>query len=360
MKVLAALFVSLMFVSLCNAENILLSAATTDKMLVLVNIEYENKKFTIVDQAIFNLPFQAGLTALGRQQNGNYEVLWTAKDASNKIKLNSMIFDADLNKVGNIKKFARVLSSHFNLNLVDQDQPGISNLPPRPSKIAVDSEGNVYIANYHYNAGRQIGPLFQLFFPQPGLRPIDTSLNNFSIPAEGTYYASVVYDDGRALYGLLLGNAENSNFTKAYLFNGNVVSGDLADVPGTDNYNFVHLELLPNKRFRISNREFDGPTGEPDGSLVIHVTRTGDLGSSAFFNPFTVVQSIEDPNRVYTFFIQPNASNTAIDLFGYTFNAETQKRNSSVSFIDIPFSDPDVDFGYGLDGFITSHQDPLP
>jgi hypothetical protein len=331
-------------------ENILFSAATTDKELMLLNIEYEKKKFRIVDHAIFKLPFQAGLTALGRLQNGNYQVLWTAQDASKKIKIHSMIFDANLNKIGNIKKFAPVLSSHFNLNIVRSGPQSLKAAKDIDTPfVSLERNGAVVLAGYNANGSLGL-PYNILNSPPPVFRTIDTAITDFQELTSGPYYANLGVIDSRGDYALLLGDINNENYTKAYVFNGDVLSLDILAVPGTDNFSLFGWEKLNNPvRYKLWERVFDGPTGLPDGpQRNIHTTKPGDLGSLASFNGITAVQSSNSKVRFAWWGAEePGLNGTSV--FAASLDPESNEKIIQNLNFDMIGSPNYVRFVYGMD-----------
>jgi hypothetical protein len=350
MKVLCMLFVSFVLTSRCHAENILLSAATTNKELILLNIEYSNKKYTIVDHAIFNLPTQAGVTAIGRLQNGNYQVVWTAADASNKTRLNRILVDPDLNKVGNTKKFGPVLSSFVNLNIVNDSRPQniqttaipITTLPLQSFEIGKEAT----ISSCDKINGNLKGQNQKLFKKPKSVRLLDTAI---SPNADNIYYVSLGYIESTNQYVAFFGNTSNTEFTSAFVFTGgDILSIDVRPVPGTDDYLFFFVERLANpQRYRIAYRQFDGPTGQPVGPLKIVVNNiTGDLRQLPFFNMLTVVASTIDPTGVHVFHTDLNTQGDGTDI--WDLFRSTQGAGSGHQKLDIS-TIVSSRFIYGLD-----------
>ncbi|HSE41433.1 MAG TPA: hypothetical protein VLH08_11790 [Acidobacteriota bacterium] len=321
--------------SICGAENILLSAATSDKKLILLNIQYSNKKYKVVDQAIFDVPFQAGNTAIGHLRNGNYQVVWTAQDASNKIKLNSMIFDSNLNKVGNTKKFGPVLSSHFNMNIVDVNEQTLQ--PSDSNEAAVEDSFHsyagfpefVFVTGRNELTGAPLSKRKKLFSNPPGFRP---DVTKFVCPSElaerNCYYASLgsVNQDRR---GVLFGNADNPNYTTAYIFTNNVSSGDLLPIVGTDNFNFIHSEY-GNNNFRIMNRQFNGHTGQPAGNLKVLTPWYANQSNFASLPRFGSLSSASNFAFAdgHVMFIKPKVNVT--EIWAFSLDTQNGQRNSSI------------------------------
>jgi hypothetical protein len=328
MRVLSLLIACIsIFCSICAAENIFVSAAIPDKKLILLNVEYLNKKYKIVDEAIFDVPFQVGNTAMARLQNGNYQVVWTAKDASNKIKLNSMIFDANLNKVGNIKKFGPVLSSHFNFNILDPDEQGISPIDsnhPSVGESLYSYSGLpefVFVVGRNELTGAPLSKKTKLFQQPVGFRPNVTKFTCPSKEAEkGQCYYSSIGDIDTQRNGVLFGTVGNSNFTSGYVFNNNVLAATLCGVPGTDIFYFIHAEYGPNS-VKFMNRKFNGSTGQPAGNLK-PLTPTyslygGPFANYAAYGSLTSVSSISAQGGWHVLFIKPDPDgvNSGISVF---------------------------------------------
>jgi hypothetical protein len=316
MKFRCILFVLFVTASFCDAENILLSAATTNKELILLKIQYANKTYTVVDHAIFPLTTQAGVTAIGRLQNGNFQVVWTAADASNKIKLNRIIVDPNLNKVGSTKKFGPVLSSFVNLNIVNDSRPQslqatavtINTLPLQSFEVGKEA----LISSCDESNGNLVGPNQKLFKKPESVRLIDTAFS----PNADIYYISLGYIDSTKQYVAFFGNTLSAEYTSAFVFTGgDIMSIDVRSIPGTDDYNFFFVERLANGQgYRIAYRRFDGPTGLPVGSTKIVANFTGDLGQLPFFNILTVVASTVDPTGVHVFHTDLNANGDGTDI----------------------------------------------
>jgi hypothetical protein len=317
MRILSLLIAFLsIFCSVSWAENIFLSVATADKKIILLNIEFSNNKYRVVDQASFNLPFQAGNTALGGLQNGNYQVVWTAQDASGKIRLNSMVFDANLNKVGNIKKLGPVLSSHFNLSILE---PGIKspnkslskNTPIGQTFFTYTASGTVYLTGRNPITGAPQSIRRTLLSESPpGFRPIITS---FTCPSKDSddatcYYSQVGSADNLQRDGVLFGNVDEHEYTSAYLFTNNVRTGGICGVSGTDRFNFVHGEY-GDSYFQLKNRQFRGSTGQSAGPLVNVTARYEYPEDSSFpsYAPFGALAVVQIPGGTcHIFFTQPN------------------------------------------------------
>jgi hypothetical protein len=352
MKLFSILFFVLVAASVCDAENIILSAATTDKKLILLNVEYANKKYTVVDSAIFDVPFQAGVTGLIPVENGNYLVFWTAQDASKKIKLHKMVIDADLNKVGNTKKFGRVLTSYSNLELIEADPSLNSSGTQTPQaenpSIALDAVKEWVRFAVRTPDGNLIEEPRRIYKSPTDFDAFDSDVcfsddGNF-------YYASLGYFPSTQRYGVVFGNLANTNFTSAFLFTGGpIISEDLIPVYEKDEFNFIHVQRSSNPtRYKIANRQFFGSTGQPDGALINLVSiNSGDLGQLAFFNMVTAVPSSEEPTGGHVFYIQLNASKTGTDLKAFHMNTVTGKRNSA--FADLGLQQIYDAYIYGLD-----------
>jgi hypothetical protein len=76
--ILFVLGIVLLSASVSSSENILVTALTTDKRLLVMNVEFANKKYQIIQSAVFDLPVQGGLTASAPLSNGNLQVAWTS------------------------------------------------------------------------------------------------------------------------------------------------------------------------------------------------------------------------------------------------------------------------------------------
>lgn len=350
MKVFCIFVVSIVFASFCSAENILLSAATTNKELILLNIEYANKKYTVVDYAIFNLPTQAGVTAVGRLQNGNFQVVWTATDASNKIRLNQMIVDSDLNQVGITKKVGPVLSSFVNLNIVNDSSQGLQATAIKNPPFVSYTSNDALIRSINKLNGNLQGPSQKLFKKPESVRLIDTA---FSPNGDNIFYSSLGYIDSTKQYVAFFGNTSNTEYTSAFVFTGgDILSIDVRSIPGTDDYNFFFVERFANPlRYRIAYRRFDGPTGQAVGPLKIVVNNiTGDLGQLPFFNMLSVVASAVDPTGVHVFHTDLNANGNGTDILD---SFRSTPGGSGHQKLDLTTIGGGSRFIYGLDAETT-------
>ncbi len=216
---IASLFVTalvLLSSSLCIAqENIILSALSTNKKLILLNIEYANKKYKVVDSAVFNLPVQGGLTAMAPLPNGRAQVVWTAGPATQGIstnsiiKIKSMIVDSDLNQVGPIKTLPPNLTAHYNFNHLPAIAPGSPS-----TKITFLKGRNLVRMNRNSVTGNLFGPADTVFtVPGTGLQ-IDTDF-------DGENYAGLRYDGSR--YNFVCGNVNNPTPTVVASFVDDVI-----------------------------------------------------------------------------------------------------------------------------------------
>ncbi len=138
-----------------------------------------------------------------------------------------MIFDADLNKIGNTKKFAPILSSHFNLNIVNSDPQTLKTAKDVDSSfVSLERNSSVVLVGHNANGTFRL-PYDTLNTPPPGFKTIDTAITDFLTPATGPYYANLGYLDSTGDNALLLGNINNENYTTAFEFTGDVLSIDL-------------------------------------------------------------------------------------------------------------------------------------
>jgi hypothetical protein len=85
-QILFALGIVLLWTSISSSENIVVTALTTDKRLLVMNVEYANKKYQITHSAVFSLPVQGGLTASAPLQNGDLQIAWTSSTASQSLE----------------------------------------------------------------------------------------------------------------------------------------------------------------------------------------------------------------------------------------------------------------------------------
>jgi hypothetical protein len=161
-------------------------------------------------------------------------------------------------------------------------------------------------------------------------------------------YASLGYFPSLSSYGVVFGRVENTNFKSAFLLKTPIISETLIPVSEKDAFNFVHVERLNNPvRYKVANRQFDGPSGQPDGPLINLITvNSGDLGQLQFFNIISAVQSTENSIGGHVFYIQLNTAKTGTDIMVFHMNTTTGRRDSAPTKLsDLPFFN---DFAYGI------------
>jgi hypothetical protein len=343
--------------SVSSSENILVTALTTDKRLLVMNVEFANKKYQIKKSAVFNLPAQGGLTASALLPNGDIQIAWTSSTQPQNledqglntagIKIYTMNLSANFDRISGIKKLGPTLTSHYNF--------GIWTSFENESSFSYDSSNAVVLRKRNPTSGNVIGPIKRVFFPPSDLETFDFCFASREEWKE-FFYAALFYVVNQKTYGFAFGNTANKTPTTTGRFGGEVISGECAAVPNMKLVNYIYMEKVKGNipRYTIESRKINVDTGLPEGNGIIQVpTFGGDLGTRPFFNGLSVTPSEVEPFGGHVFYIK-HVGNT--DKIGaYHMNTTTGKRDSSIYELDerneFP-DDPEALFLYGLFGII--------
>lgn len=355
--ILFVLGIVFLWASISSSENILVTALTTDKRLLVMNVEFANKKYQITNSAVFNLTVQGGLTASAPLQNGNLQIAWTSSTGSQNlegqrldtagIKINTMTLNPGFDQLGPIKKLSPTLTSHYNF--------GIWSSFENESSYSYDSSNNVVLRKRIPTSGNVIGPTKRVFFPPSGSEVFDFCFASAE-EWQDFFYVALLYFVNQKTYGFAFGNTIHQAPTTTGRFGGQVVSGECAAVPDTKLVNYIYMELQQGNipKYTIAERKINVETGVPEGNSIIQVPPFGgDLGSRPFFNGVNVTPSDVDPTGAHVFYIK-HIGNTD-EIGAYHMNTATGKRDSSIYDLDARHefpNDPEVLFLYGLFGLV--------
>jgi hypothetical protein len=326
-------------------------------LLLVMNVEFVNKKYHVTDSAVFNLPVQGGLTASALLPNGDIQIAWTSSTQSQNleeqalntagIKINTMTLNQSLDQLGPIKKLSPTLTSHYNF--------GIWTSFENESSFSFDSSNAVVLKKRNPTSGNVIGPTKRVYFPPSDLEPFDFC---FASKEEwkGFFYAALFYFINQKTYGFAFGNTLNNAPTTTGRFGGEVISGECAAVPDMKLVNYIYMEKVKGNapKYTIESRKINVDTGLPEGDGVVQVQPFGgDLGTRPFFNGLSVTPSEVEPIGGHAFYIKHVGNTDKIEA--YHMNTATGKRDSSIYDLDerkeFP-NDPEVLFVYGLFGII--------
>jgi hypothetical protein len=227
--ILFVLGIVLLSASVSSSENILVTALTTDKRLLVMNVEFANKKYQITQSAVFDLRVQGELTASAPLPNGNLQVAWTSSTQSQNvegsaaagIKINTITLSANFDRIGEIKKLSPALTSHYNF--------GIWTSFEKESLYSYDSS-NVFLRKRNPASGSIIGPAKRVFTAAAASEVFDLCF----VSAEkwqNLFYAALIFFTNQQTYGFAFGNTGNNARTTIGRFGGEVISGECAAVP---------------------------------------------------------------------------------------------------------------------------------
>ncbi|MCI0618881.1 hypothetical protein L0244_38395 [bacterium] len=344
MKLLTSFVIG--FVLLLNSvgmaqEHILLSALSTSKKLILLRIEYANKKYKVVDKAVFDLPVQGGTTAIAPLPNQRFQFVWTSGSASqgvsanstnSPVKMKSMTTDSNLEQVGNTKTLSPVLSSYYNFEIYEDYNSATE-------KFTFQSQQTVVSINRNSTTGNPFGPKDQVF-------TIPGSANQFDTNFDGDLYSGLRFD-GR--YNFVCGNVNNAAPTLIVPFVGDVISSTMLPIPGTNNFNFTLMKRTNNpEKISVENFQINGATCQPIKNSIHLPPVNQNLGQLPFFNGITSTASETTPNGGHVFLI--HSANGGTDILAYHINSVTGKKDSPTSkFVpDEIVDDPAELFLFGL------------
>ncbi|MCI0446426.1 hypothetical protein L0152_24850 [bacterium] len=337
--------------SICFSENIILSALSTNKKLILLNIEYANKKYKVVDSAVFNLPVQGGLTAMAPLPDGRAQVVWTSSASAQGmssnaiIKIKSMIVDSNLNMVGPIKTLPPSLASHYNFSIISeagevQRVQHFLEEDPGFSEFSFQAANKVVTINRNLISGNSFGPK-DAAFTIPG------TANQFDTNFIGDIYAGLRYDSSR--YNFVCGNANNAAPTVIVPFVPDVISSTMLPIPNSNNFNFILMKRTNTpQKISVENFQINGETCLPIKDSLIHLPPVNqNLGQLAFFNGITSTPSETSPNGGHVLLIR--SSNDGTNIVGYHVNTLSGKKDSppTVIGVDLPKT-PEELFLFGL------------
>jgi hypothetical protein len=336
MKLFTSLAIVLVLLSsFCFAqEHILLSAVSTNKKLILLNIEYANKKYKVVDKAIFDLPGPAGLTAIAPLPNGRFQIIWTSGSAPQglsatnsvdaPIKMKSMVVDANLDQVENTKTLSPVLSSYYNFELYE-------DYSPERLKFVFQFGNSVVSMDRNSSNGTPLGPKDKVF-------TIPGSDSQFDTNFDGDLYSGLRFN-GR--YNFVCGNVKNTAPTLIVPFVSDVISSTMLPIPDSNNFNFTLMKRTNNpEKISIENFQINGETCQPIRNSIHVPPVNQNLGQLPYFSGITSTGSEISQNGGHVFFIRSSADGT--DIIGYHMNTLNGKKDSPTTKIGAKETFPDV------------------
>lgn len=396
------LFVKTLFVlsllasaSLVQAETIFLSFLTTDKELVVLKLNYANKKYTIVDRAVFTLPSAGGLTATAPLSGGQVQVAWNQADGASAslrsrpwnqmqsaapIRLYSRaLSQATLDQVGSTSKNPQALTSFYNLAVL----PGFK-------QFAVGGANNSVFLRSRLSNGNLGGGGKKLFVVPQGFNPIDTSFSTQGSSDAASHFFTLMYSASLQKYGFAwakMGGASATSTNSPQIFGtfrGLVLAGELiraaedGDPLAREFLYFIYLEYFaddhalsgsavqaPKVNLRIQKLNGEEFTSVGNSVSLVPSKPADILGSSIYFNPFAAIQgqgaqaagSATEDSGVHVFYVEQSSSCRSSLLKGFHLDTNTGKKDSAINSL-LGCSDALIKPGnvllYGLSGLAVA------